>query len=258
MNCKKCGNTIPENSAFCPYCGTPADANTSMESANQQAVYQQQPVYQQQQPIYQQQQPVYQQKPVYGQPYNPAQKKSKAPLIIALSVILLLIITAVVLLFVFKPWDSGDDSVTDGVTSSPTGVVTVFTNALTTHNQNNFLNVLYPAIIKSMESKGKTRPEIYKDLYEDILGGVNPDTVTISQVQMNGEEQCSDSNLSDYNNMFSSYEGYIEIKSAYEIKGTLKATITESNSSADYDCSFKAVVAYCNGKYYIIDFVLYS
>lgn len=172
--------------------------------------------------------------------------------------ILLLIITAVVLLFVFKPWDSGDDSVTDGVTSSPTGVVTVFTNALTTHNQNNFLNVLYPAIIKSMESKGKTRPEIYKDLYEDILGGVNPDTVTISQVQMNGEEQCSDSNLSDYNNMFSSYEGYIEIKSAYEIKGTLKATITESNSSADYDCSFKAVVAYCNGKYYIIDFVLYS
>lgn len=77
MNCKKCGNTIPENSAFCLYCGTPADANTSMESANQQAVYQQQPVYQQQQPVYQQQQPVYQQKPVYGQPYNPAQKKEQ-------------------------------------------------------------------------------------------------------------------------------------------------------------------------------------
>lgn len=67
MFCTNCGNQIPDNSAFCPNCGTTPSAPAQQP---------QQPVYQQpQQPVYQQpaypQQPAYQQ-PVYQQPQQPA------------------------------------------------------------------------------------------------------------------------------------------------------------------------------------------
>ena len=70
MFCRNCGAQIPDDSRFCPTCGTPMAAAPSPQGYAQPQVSQ--PVYQQpayQQPVYQQpmQQPVYQQ-PVYGQP----------------------------------------------------------------------------------------------------------------------------------------------------------------------------------------------
>ena len=75
MFCSKCGQQLPDGSAFCSVCGAPQTVAAPQPAYQQpaQPVYQQ-PVYQQpaqpvyQQPVYQQPaQPVYQQ-PVYQQP----------------------------------------------------------------------------------------------------------------------------------------------------------------------------------------------
>lgn len=68
MFCRNCGAQIPDDSRFCPTCGTPIAAAPAPQGFAQPQMSQ--PVYQQpmQQPVYQQ--PVYQQpmqQPVYGQ-----------------------------------------------------------------------------------------------------------------------------------------------------------------------------------------------
>ena len=187
----------------------------------------------------------------------PAPKKSKAPLIIAISVILLLVITAVVLLFVFKPWDSGDDSSGNAtITSSATNATKEFVNAMANHDQEKFLNSLYPALVKTYESYGNSRAEIYRDMYEDAVGGENPDNVKISNIKVNNETKCSESELAEYNNKISYYEGYVEITAMYEVTGSMIFSLYDeySVSYVDYDCSFTTIVGYCNGKYYICNF----
>ena len=120
MFCPKCGNQNPDGALFCTNCGekfvqeaveavqeAAAPAAEAVTEAVQEAAPVveaaaapvvdpapvQQPVYQQpvqQQPVYQQpvQQPVYQQ-PVYQQPVE--KKKSKAPLIITLIIVILVL-----------------------------------------------------------------------------------------------------------------------------------------------------------------------
>ncbi len=80
MICPKCGTNVPDNSAFCTYCGTQVSQMPGQQQYNQQPQYGQQPYGQQQynqQPQYGQQpygQQQYNQQPQYGQqPYGQQQ-----------------------------------------------------------------------------------------------------------------------------------------------------------------------------------------
>ncbi|MBR0091576.1 MAG: hypothetical protein IJP92_07745 [Lachnospiraceae bacterium] len=101
--CIQCGTQLPEGSGFCHVCGSaqrqaavqqPPAQQAVMQPPAQQAVMQQQPMQQavMQQPA---------QQPIYRQPVQlQAKKKSKAPLVITI-VSLLLMVTAGVLLWLF-------------------------------------------------------------------------------------------------------------------------------------------------------------
>lgn len=147
MFCPKCEKEIVKKAVFCPYCGTrlspPSDLGENTQNAENQAYapvtdtmqqngtpsvpYETQQQFQQipQQNQYQQappppppppqpQAPQYRQfQNQYQQPQMQAavpQKKKISKIVIPVSIIAVVLIAAAVLLLVFKPWESEDDS----------------------------------------------------------------------------------------------------------------------------------------------------
>lgn len=303
MNCNKCGNVIPENSAFCLFCGTPVEQKNNVQQENQvnqaPAVEGQsqpqpaaQPNYSQPvpppnygqpmmppnygqsvvQPNYGQippqpnfgqpvMQPNYYQQPVeqlnYGQPapppgYGVQPKKSKKPLVIGIVSIALLLIVGVVLLVIFKPWDSYDApslglSSSSGSSSSPKGVVENALESISKNNKKQLLDIIYPAFVEMEDVE-----DSYYDIVEDLLGGTDPNYIKMKEYTVDSQSKLDQSEVDFYNSMLEEESGYKKVTEAYMVYGTFEFydQLEEYNERASY----AFVVVKCSGQYYIIDY----
>ena len=262
MNCNKCGNNIPDNSVFCPACGSPVENRPVVQeqpNGYAQAVPQQpvveQPVYSQpvvnEQPVYDQQimngQPVYGQQvmngqPVYGQPYMMSpKKKSKAPWIVLgiSSVLLIAIIVMVIILVVSCNSDDANDS--------PQSVITSCLTSAAAGNSETLLSTVYPAIIGRLEDMGYSRSEIYENLRYEILE--EETGVRFSNIKLTSNERSDQDTVSYYNEVFSQYKGYKNISAIYEVNGTLNIKV----DGYEWSDPFDATVVLSDGKYYVLD-----
>ena len=101
MFCSKCGNQLKDSDRFCAKCGTPVVKESELqEKPTGEPVYSQTPMI-----------GSVEAQPVHRQTAAPVQKKSKKGLIIGLSLggVLLAVILAVALIFVFRPKDGDSE-----------------------------------------------------------------------------------------------------------------------------------------------------
>lgn len=118
--CINCGSPLDEGAIYCDNCGTRVEAPQKAQPAQPPAQQYAQPVQHAEQPApYAQSAQPYNPQPVQppygynGYPSQPEQKKSKAPLIIAIAAAAVVIIAAAVVLFIYpgvltKPGDTGN------------------------------------------------------------------------------------------------------------------------------------------------------
>lgn len=264
MNCTNCGNNIPENSMFCPSCGSSVQSTPTQTPIYQQPVtqpqapfYQQQaaqpqtPVYQQatqtQAPVYQQaaQQPMYTQ-PVYGQP-APQKKKSKAPWI-ALGVSLFLLIVVVALVIILLVSCSGVDN------SSPEGVINSYIEALSDNDVEDCLDTLYPSLVDGYVQKGVSEEAIYNLVRSSTLDDLASTSVTLSNLVILEREVLDSDDVADYNEDAMMLPDYITITAGMELSGTVMV----SAGSAQVMMEWEAEVVCADGDYYISDFSIYE
>ncbi len=142
MNCPNCNNPLNPGETFCGVCGSPVQQSSwQSQQPTQQPAWQNQPQQQYQQPTQQYQPPQNQGNAAYQQQYQqyqqpsgfqnqpqpmqygyqqPAPKKSKTPVIIAIIVAAVLVIGGVVAGIFFLPKLFNNDSGSSGGTSAST------------------------------------------------------------------------------------------------------------------------------------------
>lgn len=249
MICSKCGNNIPDNSAFCISCGSPVTQSVMEQPVIQQPVMQQ-PMMQQ--PMMQQ--PMMQQ-PMMQQPMMQQPKKSKGPWIalgVSIAALIAIIVTIIVVLFACK---SDDEKSTEKAGSSPKAVITAMFEALANENNKDFDKTLYPAILEMYKeySPDLTYYDgILSDVY-DTLEYYHDDTVKsfkVSNITIEETEEADEEDLDNANEVLSEYDGYKKMTYGATVYGTVTLTVGKEK----YVLDFEFEIVKCGETYYILDF----
>lgn len=238
MNCTKCGSNLPENSMFCPGCGSAVQTAPPQNPVYEQPVQQStgQPMYQQ--PV--QQQPAGQ--PMYQQPYpTTPKKKSKAPWIaLGVSLFLLIAIIAIVIILLVS---CGSDA-----NSSPEKLVTGFLEAISDNEAEDCLDTLYPV---TLQMEGGNSYNVYNTLRTMVLSSLDATSVSFTNIAITDSEKMDAENLKEGNQALSSYSNYIPMSAGFYVKGSALATI---NVVEQKTIGWEATIVLADGDYYLIDF----
>ncbi len=244
MNCTNCGNNLPDNSVFCPNCGSPVQTAPSSAPAPQQSMYQapvseQQNMYQQpinNQTMYQQPMNAQQSYSPYGAPQK---KKSKAPwIILGVSLFLLIAIIAIVIVLIVS---SGPDQ------STPKDAVDSFLEAVSDKDQEDLLEVIYPPVITEYDSS----IEAYYDVLEDTLSEFGTTNVTFEDITVVQSEPMSSNVIESANSNIGQTSGYV-ITSGVNIGGTAIANVNGKQVLCLIEASL--VLTTQNDNYYLVNF----
>ena len=238
MICSKCGNNVPDNSAFCIKCGAPLTQSVMEQPMIQQPIMQQ--------PMMQQ--------PMMQQPITQQPKKSKTPWIIlgiSITALIAVIATIIILLFACK---SDDEKSNEKTASSPKSLITAFFEALGDENSKDFNKILYPAIIEMYKDYGiDYYDETLADVY-DTLEYYHDDSVKsfkVSKVNIDDIEVADSDNLDNANEVLSVYDGYKKITYGAAVTGTITVIVDEEN----YVLDFELEIVKCGNTYYVLDII---
>ena len=227
MNCSKCGNVIMEKAAFCKYCGTPVE-RPSYGQDMQQPNYGQ-PVMQ---PNYNQGM----QQLDYGQTKP---KKSKNHLVIGIVSVASVLIIGIVLLLIFKPWNT------------PKKMVKDFFEAVAENNTKQMLDTIYPVILESEYEYGASEYDMYYEIAEEIFWDIDIYDARLKNYTITSISKLDKSQVASYNSFLRKAKGYKKIKAAYSVCGTF--SFYDMEDGYTQHANYEFIVVKCGGHCYLID-----
>lgn len=291
MNCTNCGNNLPENSLFCPSCGTAVQVQvqqppvqtpvTPQPAYNEQVMYQppvnnEQAMYQppvnSEQAMYQPpvnnmqgmyQQPLYNTQATYQQPvnngqtafqqgYNPYAAPQKKK---SKAPWIALGVSLFLLIGIIALVIVLLVSCSGADNSSPYAVVNSYFDAIADDDAETCLDTVYPAMVSQYEDKGYTEETIYYMLRSDALSRFSASSASFSNVVITTSEQMDNEEIAEGNQELCELEGYIPITAAFDLYGTVTATF--NGATVPDSLYWSATVVCADGDYYIVEFSLY-
>ena len=201
-------------------------------------------------------------------PLMPVKKKSKAPIIITLSVIALLLVVGIVVLCLFL---CGGKS---GASSANKAIENTL-DAVAKNNTEEAIDTLYPLYGTMLDALLDVDDDTYADyakeyrdmLIEDMMENMNPvgSKFTYSNLDIEFED-VDDSELEEYKDFYDTLDSQFSLlginlgdKKDYAIEtavyGEGTITIKADGESDEYDIEVSIVK--CNGSWYVIDLEIY-